>query len=411
WLANIGGAYQVQGDSANVARKTRMMTEMSAKALEYYTKALKLSEELGNNYTKANILSDIGAINITKKLYNEAEEFLRKSLDVATKINAFDVIMAVYQHFYELYKHIKKPSKALEYYEKYAALKNSIFNENTKKIISELQIKYQTEKKEAENKLLSKQNEIQKLRIRNSRYLIIGLVGLCILILSACVLLIRQNKLRTRQLAIQLEQKLLRTQMNPHFIFNALASIESFIYEHRPKEAGTYLSTLSRLIQLILENSASEYITLEKETEILNSYLSLQKLRFDDDLEYNIEIDKSIVPEQIYLPPMLLQPFIENAIEHGFRGTKQKGFISVLFSIMNNNLEVRITDNGIGITTAEQQKAQHKIHRSMAMQITRERLKYLNKSKKQKLNFNVRDILNENQENTGTEIIFSIPLP
>lgn len=216
--------------------------------------------------------------------------------------------------------------------------------------------------------------------------------------------------IKAQKLLAQFEQKLLRIQMNPHFIFNSLASIESFIYEHQPKEAGVYLSNFSRLIRLILENSASEYIPLEKEIETLNFYLSLEKLRLNDNLEYSIEVDKTINPDEIHLPPMLTQPFIENAIEHGFRGIEQKGVINVLFSLNDHCLKVEVTDNGIGIAQAQQQKELHSHHKSLAMQITQERLNLLNKSKKRKLDFTVTDLLNSEGENKGTKIIFTIPL-
>ncbi|HXD93589.1 MAG TPA: histidine kinase, partial [Bacteroidia bacterium] len=276
--------------------------------------------------------------------------------------------------------------------------------------ISELQIKYDTDKKEAENKVLAQENKLQALAISSNRYITMGLIGFVVLLLSVGFLIIRQNKLRTQQLAAQFEQKLLRTQMNPHFIFNSLASIESFIYEHQPKEAGVYLSAFSRLMRLILENSASEYITLEKEVEVLEYYLSLQKLRLDDNLIYSIKINEEIRSEQIYLPPMLTQPFIENAIEHGFRGSKQQGEINILFSILNDNLEVQVIDNGIGIEKGKQQKEMHKEHKSLAMKITMERLQLLNKSKRKKLSFTITDLANEQTGNTGTKIVFLIPL-
>ena len=209
---------------------------------------------------------------------------------------------------------------------------------------------------------------------------------------------------------MQLEQKLLRTQMNPHFIFNSLASIESFIYENEPKEAGMYLSKFARLIRLILENSASEYITLEKEIETLNFYLSLEKLRLNDNLYYSIEIDSSVSLDQIYLPPMLTQPFIENAIEHGFRGMKEAGKLNVSFKVSEGILEVQITDNGMGIAQSQQQKDLNKTHKSMAIQITQERLKFLNKNKKRKLNFAVTELLNDKNENKGTKVLFEVPL-
>lgn len=410
WVINIAGIYQFQSDSASMAGNIGLMKIKNKKALDFFFKALKLSEEIDNMHLCANILGNIGAIYITSKQYDDAKLFLQKSQDISKKINSKDELIIGYQRFYELYKHINNAEKALEYFEKYVSLKDSVFNEDNQKIISELQIKYETEKKESENKALIQRNEVQALIITNNQYLIIGLAFFFVLILSIIALLFRQNKLNSQKLTAQFEQKLLRTQMNPHFIFNSLTSIESFLYDHQPLEACEYISSFSRLMRLILENSAFEDITLEKEIETLECYLTLQKLRLDDNLEYSIEVDKSIYTNEIHLPPMLTQPFIENAIEHGFRGIERTGIINIIFSLNNNNLQIQVIDNGIGIEQAQHQKDLYKTHKSMAMQITTERLKYLNKLKKQKLSFTISDLYLDQQENKGTKIIFSIPV-
>ena len=408
--ANIGAVYQHQSDSATTKGNTTLVGEKSHQALDYYFKALKYTEALGNEYLQAYALGNIGEIYVTLKQFKEAEEYLNKSFEIATKINSIEVITDAHHRFHDLYKKLNQSDKALQHYEKYIALRDSISNEDNKKIISELQVKFESEKKEVENKTLVQENKLQTLQINNNRYLMGGLISLFILILGIGFLIIRQNKLKAKQLVVQFEQQLLRTQMNPHFIFNSLASIESFIYDHQPKEAGVYLSNFSRLMRLILENSALEYITLEKEIEFLNYYLSLQKLRLDDNLSYTIEVDKNIDPEQIYLPPMLTQPFIENAIEHGFRGSEKPGDIKVLFNLVFTNLQVQIIDNGIGIDKAQQQKDLHKKHKSMATQITMERLAFLNKSKKKKLSFTYTDMTDTQTGLSGTKIVFLIPL-
>jgi sensor histidine kinase YesM len=222
-------------------------------------------------------------------------------------------------------------------------------------------------------------------------------------------LLYRQSKLKSAQKQSLIEQKLLRTQMNPHFIFNSLSSIESFIYEHQPKEAGEYLAQFAKLMRLILENSSSDYISLDKEIETLKYYLTLQKLRLNDNMEFEIFVDEQIDPEDTLIPPMLTQPFIENVIEHGFRGLKECGRINIYFTKKNDILEVKITDNGIGIAQAKQQKVLFQKHKSMAIQITYERLALLNKSKRKILIFDIKDASNEGNRK-GTEVLFSIPI-
>ena len=409
WLANIGEAYYYKGDSAKEAGNQKLLKEFDLKTIAYYLQSLKLLTELGDKGLQATILGDMGSIYTKRMKYDEAEKYLQKAFAVSTEINFTDEIMNDHKYFYDFYKAKNMPSEALKHYEIYLSIKDSLENVSNKKTVSEFQIKYDTDKKEAENQRLLQQNKIQALSISNNEYLISGFIGLFILVIAFGFLIFRQNKLRSQQSAVQFEQKLLRTQMNPHFIFNSLAGIESFIYDHQPKEAGVYLSNFSRLMRLILENSASEYIPLNKEIEILNYYFSLQKMRLDDELSYVIEVDKQIDQEQLFLPPMLLQPFIENAIEHGFRGSSIVGEIKVMFHLIENNLQVEISDNGIGIEKAQNQKDLHKDHKSMAIQITMERLKYLNRSKKRKFSFTITDLGDKQTGKTGTRIIFSIP--
>lgn len=409
-LINIAGLYQLLGDSARSASNQRLSKKFNLKALDYFQKALILSKELGNAYYIANILGNTGAIQITENRYTDAEANLLQALHLADSVKSLEEISIAYQRLFALYKKKNNLQKALIYFEKYAETRDSLFNSQNSRTISELQAKYETDKKEKENQFLKQQNMLQSLSISNHRYFLLSLSGVFVLMVCFGFLIYRQSRMKSLQRAALLEQKLLRTQMNPHFIFNSLASIESFIYDHQPKEAGMYLSGFSRLMRLILENSASELISLEKEVEILGYYLSLEKLRLNGNLDYCLEIDPQIDPAVTYLPPMLTQPFIENAIEHGFRGKMERGIVKIEFHKNKNQLSVSVTDNGMGLAEAGQQKDMNKTRKSMAINITQERLMLLNKSKKQKIYFDVSDIENENKQCSGTKVSFSIPV-
>ncbi|MBA3664440.1 MAG: tetratricopeptide repeat protein [Bacteroidetes bacterium] len=409
-IGNIGTIYYSKSDSALKKGEIFSAEKLQNVALTYFIKAVELCKITGNEFGQAEFLGNISGIYLIKKEYRLAEENLEKSLALARKINSPYAIMSAYERYIELFKETRKFEKALSFQEQYVALKDSVYGIEKEKVISELQVKYETEKKENEIKLLSKQSEVKELSIERNRYLTYGISLLLVCAVFIAIIIIRQNRLRARQTASGLEQKVLRTQMNPHFIFNSLENIESFIYEHQPKEAGVYLAKFARLMRLILENSESEYITLEKEVETLEYYLILQKVRLDDKLDYTITIDKHLQKDRVLLPPMLTQPFIENAIEHGFRGLKRAGIIEVIFTLEGKSLLVKIKDNGIGIVEAQKQKDLYKTHKSMAMKITQERLVYLNKSKKKKLLFSIEEIKSEAGGTTGTEVTFSIPI-
>ncbi len=385
--------------------------KLPQEALKYLKESLEIFKQTGNQYKLNEVYGRIGEVYANMYDYQKSIDyfklFLEKSRDMGMKQQERQAL----SNLSECYSKVNNIDSAFKYLSEFTQLNDTLNNEEKIRQVTFMQAKFETERKEKENIILESKLKVQSLKLSNNRYLMLGLGSLLVLSLVSAFLIVRQNKLRSAQSALQLEQKLLRTQMNPHFIFNSLTTIESFIYENQPKEAGRYLSDFARLMRLILENSMSEYIPLSKEIKTLEYYLVLQKLRLEDHLNYRIITDGIEDADGIEIPPMLTQPFIENAIEHGFRGISKEGFIEVTFKLVDNDkLQVQITDNGKGINSVLQKEDGSKKHKSMAMQITRERLQVLNRSKKQKVTFEVTDISDKNDAMTGTRIIFTIPL-
>jgi LytS/YehU family sensor histidine kinase len=192
--------------------------------------------------------------------------------------------------------------------------------------------------------------------------------------------------------------------MNPHFIFNALIAIQSFMYKNDLRDASRYLSSFAKLVRAILENSRNEYITLDKEIQWLENYMSLQLLRFDNQFEYEIELDEEIDTYDCLIPPMLTQPFIENALEHGLKAIDYKGKIKVKFYQTADFLKIEVEDNGVGLEQSAKVN-RNKKHESLATKITEERLMFLNKNSKVKIAIEVNNI-----EPTGTKVAFTVPI-
>ena len=213
---------------------------------------------------------------------------------------------------------------------------------------------------------------------------------------------ISHYKLKMRELSLQ--QQLLRSQMNPHFVFNALIAIQSFIFKNEPKEAGKYLSKFAKLMRLFLQNTRQEFITLSEEMETIEHYLALQSLRFEGCFTSVVTNTCAIAPEELKLPPMMAQPFIENAIEHGFKGIIYPGVISISYALEGNTLEIIIRDNGIGINHS--QKEDH--HKSLATLITRDRLKSFSSSKGI-YGLHIKDMGEIEVANHGTEVRLLVP--
>ena len=193
--------------------------------------------------------------------------------------------------------------------------------------------------------------------------------------------------------------------MNPHFIFNALASIQKFIYANKPKEAAGFLSNFATLSRSILTNSNKDAIPLSEEIQMLTDYLSLEKLLHNDNFDFKINSNEEEDLDFINIPPMILQPFIENAIKHGLAEIEDKGSISILFTCFEKIVKIEICDNGIGINKT---KSYNKNHISMAMDIFKTRKALLEKKYKIKLNFTIEDL--SSLGSRGTKITLELPI-
>jgi LytS/YehU family sensor histidine kinase len=224
------------------------------------------------------------------------------------------------------------------------------------------------------------------------------------------ILFLRQNKARAEHKSVLLEQKLLRLQMNPHFIFNAMSNILNFINRKDTDNAALYLTSFSRLLRTTLESSREDYILLDEEISSLKNYLDLQLLRYEDKFDYNIQVDENIDIENAIIPPMLIQPFIENAIEHGIRHKESKGNINVSFSLQNKKVICEVEDDGVGREKAwEVEYQKQKTHKSLATNIINDRIHSLNKKLRQKISLSIIDLKSDTLEPAGTRVVLNIP--
>lgn len=238
------------------------------------------------------------------------------------------------------------------------------------------------------------------------------LVTIGVLILAIWIL-IRRIRAINRKVEVQrnmeiLEQKALLAQMNPHFIFNALNSIQSFLLYDENELAERYLLKLSKLIRLTLSNSRETEISIQKEIESLQMYLELEQMRFKNRFEFHFEISLSKEELNKFIPPMLIQPFVENAIIHGFKGLENGGEIRVNFKqISDNRLIVEISDNGVGYINSKPQNSEH---RSYATQITSERLNLFKERYQSEFDFSIESLNDETGKVCGTRVLILIPV-
>jgi ligand-binding sensor domain-containing protein len=230
----------------------------------------------------------------------------------------------------------------------------------------------------------------------------------------AFLLILRQKniELARRQMEHQillLEQKSHQAMMNPHFIFNSLGSIQNYLLHNRPNEAGVYLSQFARLIRQNLNSINSSMINLEEEIDRLKNYLDLEKIRMGDKFEYHIGIDEAVESEDISIPSMIIQPFIENSIWHGIANLDEKGFVTVFFNLWDDkSLQIIVEDTGVGIKNAENFKTRNKSHLKLGMDITRKRLQLLSQKYGVKTGIEYSE-LTPGAINPGTKVVIFVP--
>jgi LytS/YehU family sensor histidine kinase len=288
-------------------------------------------------------------------------------------------------------------------------LSDSISNDEFLKQVTRMEIQYDYDKKqEAAEYERMQEKLISDSKIRMQRILLSGLAILLVIVALLSLLFLRHTRLRARYAQIDLEQRLLRAQMNPHFIFNSLCAIQDLIVTNKPQKANAFLTNISRLMRNILENTRVEYVSLEKEIETLRLYMDVQQLRFENGFTYGIDVDESIDPENVSVPPMLAQPCVENSIEHGLLPGREDGRINVRYSLKEGLMMLEVTDNGVGRDKAEEHKPLMK-KESLSTRLTEKRLEHFRKILKEKhISYEIIDLYEEGVA-AGTRVVMMLP--
>lgn len=238
---------------------------------------------------------------------------------------------------------------------------------------------------------LEKEKTLKDELIRKKNIFNYGLMGALIILIILVIFIFRTlKKVQVRNKKIALQS--LRREMNPHFIFNSLNSVNHFIATNNELEANQYLTRFSKLMRGVMENSAEDFIPFQQELDLLQNYLALEKTRFTDKFDYEIEVDENLNIQSLKVPGMLVQPFLENAIWHGLRYRTAKGFLKLSFKKDKQHLSIRIEDNGIGIEESRKQKTQHqKTRKGRGMKNTLERISLLNDLYRQDIECRITD--------------------
>ncbi|MFY0712473.1 histidine kinase [Seonamhaeicola sp. NFXS20] len=343
-----------------------------------------------------------------------AINFLEKSIEEADKKEDLIVQKDATKKLSEIYESSGQFDKALVAYQNYVDLVDKLYVKKEQEIaqaskFSKDLISKQTRinSLESEKSLADTKYQLNAEQSKRQKLVIYSLIGGVLLLLIAAFLMfkyIRQQRLANNLLAL----KSLRSQMNPHFIFNALNSVNSFIASNDERTANKYLSDFSLLMRAVLENSEQDFIPLEKEIELLKLYTKLEHFRFKDRFDYNINIDKNINIKDFVIPPMLLQPYIENAVWHGLRYKKSKGHLEInITQTSSEQISISITDDGIGRKKSKALKTEHQQKQnSKGMGNIKKRVSILNEMYKDKVDVLVTDY--QKAEDTGTKVVVTL---
>ncbi|WP_179352065.1 tetratricopeptide repeat-containing sensor histidine kinase [Winogradskyella vidalii] len=364
-------------------------------AITYGLKAIDLKRELNSVNTLSGAYNNLGSAYLEKREYSQAIQYLDSAaIDAETILKPY-----IYNGLKEAYLGLNDYEIALRYADLKDKIKDSIARKQQKENVAELTEKYESEKKAQRIDILDSQNKIQALTIKQQNYLLITLAIFVLLISVLGYFGFKNYKIQQQLDSVLLQQRLKKTQLNPHFLFNALQSIQNFIHQNDKEKSSTYLTSYSKLIRLVLEKSDEDFITVEDDKIALESYLNLQLLNYNNTFTFNIKVDESVDEDFDLLPTLITQPFVENAILHGLKDNS-RGHINVEYYKKQSVLYVSITDNGKGFETKKEDSK--RLHKSMSMAIIKEQLQNLNKTSK-----DFKGAITTNSTPNGTEVILS----
>lgn len=385
------------------------------KALEQFNHALAAFDSVDDKFGASDSYAFIGEIYLSQNDYAKALSNTAKSLSLATSLSIPERIRDSEKNLSQIYQKLNKPDEALEHYKKFTAANDSITNYENVRNSVRAEMNFEFDKKEALQKKEQEKKEIVYNEQSKRHQQQIIFIVLFILLAFGIVFLIYNRLQLKKTLTLQkelaeYEQKALHLQMNPHFVFNCLGSISSFIVQNGTDSAIKYLSKFSKLMRLTLEYSKESLIPIDKEIESLQNYLELEQLRFNNVFHFSITKSGDI-EDDMALPPLLLQPFVENAIIHGLIPRKEAGTIEVDFSIANNALVCTITDNGIGFNKSQELKENLvSVHKSMALDITKKRLEMMEAFTSKTAQVDIRELKSETGEVSGTKVVLNLPI-
>lgn len=391
---NLNTAYQISKEQA-----PQQALAINQKLTNFYVdnkdfdKAIKAKKSvLKENFVKENSqkkveqIQELAEIYIKKNDPKEAIVLLKNAYDIALQKGHTLEAQKSVKKLDSLYNISENTDASVKLYRDFLGKLPDLVSKD--RSLVDNKILEDTEQKISQ---LLQEKKLKDELIRKKNIFNYSLIGVLILLTGLIIFIFRTLKkvqIKNKKIALQS----LRREMNPHFIFNSLNSVNHFIATNNELEANQYLTKFSKLMRGVMENSSEDFIPFQQELDLLQNYLALEKTRFADKFDYEIEVDESLNTQNLKVPGMLIQPFLENAVWHGLRYRTDKGFLSLKFTKNNDLLKITIKDNGIGIEESKKQKTEHqKTREGRGMKNTLERIRLLNDLYKKNIVCTVKD--------------------
>jgi tetratricopeptide (TPR) repeat protein len=387
----------------------------------YFSRALEQARLQGDRRNEAQTY--LAEAKYLKKLGKKSKiALLDSALNIAKETKYLDGIANASGQLSQVYNEAKDKDSSFFFYTIYRAASDSLFSEKNRRNVIIKESEWMIRGKEIENQnlkelanLQSRQINITTRLLRTVLFAIIVSLVLTIFIAYFIYKSVQSNKKHKesefKQKIAEMETQVLRAQMNPHFIFNSLNSINRFILQNNRQEASGYLSKFSKLMRMILYNSKAPLIPLDNELEALTLYLELEALRFNFHFSYKISVSDDVDASLVKVPPLIIQPYAENSIWHGLMHKEEKGELKIEVSNENDSLAIKISDDGIGRKQAAAMASKSAIkHKSMGLKITAERIAMLKSPNPLESPVTINDLVYADGTAAGTEVIIKIPI-
>ncbi len=381
-------AIEIKSDIANLLAGTNNYTE----AINVQKQVVEQSSKISNVQTQVQQMRQLSEIYFANKSTVEGLQVLLDAYNISVEKGNVMEARASLMALVSFYESNKDNQEILELYKDFVANLDTLISKDNSLI--DIKLFQITEDKISQ---LEKEKVLKDELIERKNYYNFMLFASVVLLLIFTLLTVKawaSVKKRNKQIALQS----LRREMNPHFIFNSLNSVNQFIANNNELEANKYLTSYSNLMRRIMENSNNDYVSLNVEIDQLNKYLELERLRFSDKFEYSINVDPDLDMDAVKIPNMIIQPNLENAIWHGLRYKDSMGFLSVNISKLGNKTIAIIEDNGIGLEESKKIKTQNqKMHESRGLKNVQERIKLLNEINNSKIKFEISEKTGESK--------------